>query len=72
MEVTDELIKMAAQNKVNIISTAYQTYYTAKNISLAKYVDDIMKKKDIMLFSEEDYLNDCKEDIEQSKHSKFP
>jgi manganese-dependent inorganic pyrophosphatase len=25
-----------------------------------------------MMFSEEDYLNDCKEDIEQSKHSKFP
>ncbi len=72
LEVTDELIEMAIKNKVNIIGTAYHTYYTAKNISLAKYVDDIMKKNDIMLFSEEDYLNDCKEDIEQSKHSKFP
>jgi len=72
LTVTDELIDMAAKNKVNIISTPYQTYYTAKNISLAKYVDDIMKKDDIMLFSEEDYLNDCKEDIEQSRHSKFP
>jgi manganese-dependent inorganic pyrophosphatase len=72
LTVTDDLIEMAAQNKVNMISTAYQTYYTAKNISLAKYVDDIMKKDDIMLFSEEDYLNNCKEDIEQSKHSKFP
>ena len=72
LEVTDELIEMAIKNKVNIIGTAYHTYYTAKNISLAKYVDDIMKKNDIMMFSEEDYLNDCKEDIEQSKHSKFP
>ncbi len=25
-----------------------------------------------MMFSDDDYLNDCKEDIEQSKHSKFP
>jgi manganese-dependent inorganic pyrophosphatase len=72
LKVTDELIEMAIKNKVNIIGTAYHTYYTAKNISLAKYVDDIMKKNDIMMFSEEDYLNDCKEDIEQSKHSKFP
>ena len=72
LKVTDELIEMAIKNKVNIIGTAYHTYYTAKNISLAKYVDDIMKKSDIMMFSEEDYLNDCKEDIEQSKHSKFP
>lgn len=72
LKIPDLLIQMALENKVNIISTAYQTYYTAKNISLSKYVDEIMKKKDIMLFCEEDYLNDCKEDIEQSKHSKFP
>lgn len=72
LDVTDELIELATKNKVNIVSTSYHTYYTAKNISLSKYVDDIMKKNDIMLFSEEDYLNDCKEDIEQSKHSKFP
>lgn len=72
LEVSQDLIELAEENKVNIIGTAYQTYYTAKNISLSKYVKDIMKDKDIMMFSEEDYLNDCKEDIEQSKHSKFP
>ena len=72
LEVTPQLLKKAAENKVNIISTAYHTYYTAKNITLAKYVDDIMKKNDIMMFYDDDYLNDSKEDIEQSKHSKFP
>ncbi|MGD9567600.1 MAG: putative manganese-dependent inorganic diphosphatase [Sedimentibacter sp.] len=72
LEVPSSLIKLAEENKVNIIGTAYQTYYTAKNISLSKYVKDIMKSKDIMMFSEEDYLNDCKEDVEQSRHSKFP
>lgn len=72
LEIPQNLIEAASKNKVNIISTAYKTYYTAKNISLAKYVDDIMKKKDIMMFSEDDYLNDCKEDIEKSRHSKFP
>jgi len=71
-DVPLDLVDMAAKNKVNIISTAYQTYYTAKNIILSKYVEDIMKSQDITMFSEEDYLNDCKEDIEQSKHSKFP
>jgi len=72
LQVSSDLIDMAIKNKVNIISTAYQTYYTAKNISLSKYVEDIMKSNDIMMFFEEDYLNDCKEDIEQSRHSKFP
>ncbi len=72
MEVSPDLIKQAEKNRVNIISTPYQTYYTAKNISLSKYVKDIMKGRDIMMFSDDDYLNDCKEDIEHSKHSKFP
>jgi manganese-dependent inorganic pyrophosphatase len=72
LEIPDDLIQMATTNKVNIISTAYQTYYTAKNIMLSKYVEDIMKSHDIMMFCDEDDLNDCKEDIEQSRHSKFP
>ncbi len=72
LEVPSDLVDMAKKNKVNIIRTSYQTYYTAKNIFLSKYVENIMKSQDIMLFSEEDYLNDCKEDIEQSRHSKFP
>lgn len=72
LEIPDDLIQMATKNKVNIISTAYQTYYTAKNIMLSKYVEDIMKSHDIMMFFDEDDLNDCKEDIEQSRHSKFP
>lgn len=72
MEVSNDLIEQAEANKVNIIRTPYHTYYTAKNISLSKYVKDIMKDKDIMMFSDDDYLNECKEDIEQSKHSKFP
>lgn len=72
LEVPHNLIDLAEQCRVNIIKTPYQTYYTAKNISLSKYVKDIMKSRDIVTFNEDDYLNDCKEDIEQSKHSKFP
>ena len=72
LEIQDDLIELASKNKVNIIRTTYQTYYTAKNILLSKYVENIMKSQDLMMFSEEDYLNDCKEDIEQSRHSKFP
>lgn len=72
LSISKHIIELAKNNKVNIISTAYQTYYTAKNIVLSKYVKDIMKEKDIMMFSEDDYLNDCKEDIEGSRHSKFP
>ena len=72
LKIPEDLIKMAAENKVNIIRTPYNTYYTAKNLGLSKYVNQIMKSKNLMCFTEEDYLDDCKEDIENSKHSKFP
>ncbi len=72
LQVSDELIQLAKKNKVSIIITPHKTYYTAKNIGLAKHVDCIMKSKDLVLFRESDYLDDCKEDIQSSKHSKFP
>lgn len=72
LEIPEHLLTLALEKKVNIISTGYNTYYTAKNISLSKYVRDIMKNSGIVKFTEDDYLNDCKEDIQQSKHSKFP
>lgn len=72
LDISEELINEAEKNKVNIIITPHQTYYTAKNIGLSKHVQSIMKSKDLVLFSELDYLDDCKEDIQSSKHSKFP
>jgi len=72
LKVPEDLIKIAAENKVNVIRTPYNTYYTAKNLGLSKYVNQIMKSTNLMCFTEEDYLDDCKEDIENSKHSKFP
>ncbi len=72
LNIPDYLIEMAFNNKVNIIRTPFLTYYTAKNIGLSKYVNSIMKSSNLMSFTEDDYLEDCKEDIENSKHSKFP
>ncbi|WP_326911157.1 putative manganese-dependent inorganic diphosphatase [Sedimentibacter sp. MB31-C6] len=66
------LLDLAKKNKINLIKTPFHTYYTAKNVSLSKYVNHIMKTSGLMIFTEDDYLEDCKEDIEQSKHSKFP
>lgn len=72
LSVPDYLVEMAKHNKVNMIRSSFLTYYTAKNIALSKYVNSIMKSKDLTSFIEDDYLEDCKEDIENSKHSKFP
>lgn len=72
LNVPPELVRMALKNKVNIIITPYNTYHTARNIGLSKYVNYTMKSDNLMCFTEDDYLDDCKDDIENSKHSKFP
>jgi len=72
LDIPDSLITHAKENKVNLIISPYKTYYTTKNISLSKYVSDIMIKSPIIKFEEDDYLEECKEEIENSKHSKFP
>lgn len=72
LDIPDSLITHAKKNKVNLIISPYKTYYTTKNISLSKYVSDIMIKSPIIKFEEDDYLEECKEEIENSKHSKFP
>ena len=72
LNIPKKLIDFAKENRVNIITSPYKTYYTAKNISLSKYVSDIMVKTYIVKFYENDYLEECKEEIETSRHSKFP
>ncbi len=72
LSVPDNLIEKAEQNKVNMIISTFLTYYTAKNLALSKFVQSIMKSRDLTMFMECDYLDECKEDIENSKHSKFP
>lgn len=72
LNVPSELVHMALENKVNIIITPYNTYHTARNIGLSKYVNNTMKSENLMCFTEDDYLDDCKDDMESSKHSKFP
>lgn len=72
LDIPKDLIEKARHNKINIIKTPYKTYYTAKNIALSKYVKSIMKSMDLVTFTEDDYLDDCKETVEHSRHSKFP
>lgn len=72
LNIPEKTVKLAKNNKINIIISPYKTYYTTKNISLSKYVKDIMKSQDLLKFYDEDYLDECKEDITNSRHSKFP
>ncbi len=72
LNIPERLIDYANENRVNLIISPYKTYYTAKNISLSKPVSEIMTKTHLLKFYEDTYLEDIKEELESTRHSKFP
>lgn len=72
MRIPDKLVGKAAVSGVNIIKTPYDTYYTSRVIGQTNTVGSIMQSDRLVKFKEHEYLDDCREIIQTSKHSKFP
>ncbi|HCX64069.1 MAG TPA: putative manganese-dependent inorganic diphosphatase, partial [Eubacteriaceae bacterium] len=71
-ELSPEVIRKAKEKGVNVITTNADTYETTKTIFLTNRIRNIMIHHNILFFKEEDYLEDCKDIIKDSDHSKFP
>ncbi|SHE94045.1 putative manganese-dependent inorganic diphosphatase [Alkalibacter saccharofermentans] len=71
-ELDEKITRAAKDNRVNMILTKFDTYEATKTIFLTNFVKNIMVKENILSFSEEDYLDDCRDIIKDSDHSKFP
>lgn len=67
----DEYITRAKENGVNIISTQNNTFQTTKLINLSNKLSSIMRR-DIVTVYNNSYLDDFKELLSNSRHSKFP
>lgn len=72
LEIPEKLVEKAKVKGVNIIRTSYDTYSTSKLINQTNFISTIMKTDRIMKFKENEYLENCKEIIQSSRHSKFP
>lgn len=71
-ELDEKIINASKENCVNMILTDFDTYEATKTIFLTNFVKNIMVKDNILSFAEEDYLDDCRDIIKDSDHSKFP
>lgn len=72
LEIPELLIEKAKVSGINIIRTSYDTYSTSKLINQTNFVSTIMNTDRILKFKVDEYLENCKEIIQSSKHSKFP
>ncbi len=72
LEIPEVLIDKAKVSGVNLIRTSYDTYSTSKLINQTNFVSTIMNTSRLMKFRIDEYLENCREIIQTSKHSKFP
>ncbi len=72
LEIPELLIEKAKVSGVNILMTPYDTYSTSKLINQTNFVSTIMNTDRLMKFRIDEYLENCRDIIQTSKHSKFP
>lgn len=72
LEVKEEHLKIAKQNKVNIIRTHYDTFHTAKLIGLSNYVKNLLTDTRTISFNENDYYDEFKEKSIKLGHNNYP
>lgn len=71
-QIKEEHIKIAKQNKVNIIRTEYDSFYTSKLIGLSNSISTIVNKDTSKIFHENDYYDNFKEITKKLKHNNYP
>ena len=71
-EVKEEHIKLAKENNVNIISTSYDTFHTAKMIGLSGYVGTLLTSARIEKINEKDYLETFIELSSKQGYNNYP
>ena len=71
-ELTDAEFKLAQENKVNIIITPYDTFKTARMITLANPIKSIKRSSSAVCFNTQDYLSDFLDVSSKVKHTNYP
>ena len=70
--IKKEHLDIARRNKVNIIKTKYDSFYTSKLIGLSNSISTIVKYDDSKVFHENDYYDSFKEATKKLKHNNYP
>lgn len=70
--IKDEHLKLAKQNKVNIIKAETTSLQTVKKINLCNYVSTLISTYSPISFLETDYVNDFLEKASKIRHTNYP
>ena len=71
-EIKEEHLKIAKENKVNVIKTSLDSYHTSKLLGLSNSISLIVTRDDSKVFYEKDYYDDFVEATKKLKHNNYP
>ena len=71
LTIDEEHIKLAKENKVNIIRTSMDTFTASKTIGLSNEIKTILHENSIS-FKETDFYDDFIEETKKLKHNNYP
>lgn len=70
--IKEEHLKLAKENKVNIIKTSYDSFKTIKYIGFADDLSRITLTNDIITFKEDGYVTEFTDIASKTKYSNYP
>lgn len=71
-DLKPEHLDIARKNKVNIIKTSYDTFHTAKLVSLSNYCSTLLTNSRNVSFREDDYYDEFKEQCVKLGYNNYP
>lgn len=71
-EIPQKYIDLAKENNITMISAPKDTYYISKVINMCNFNSRIMKTNNIIKFNEMEYLDDVKEELNNSQFRNYP
>ena len=71
-KITEENLKLAENNKINIIKTSTDSFHTSKLICLSNKIGTLLVEDTSKIFRENDYYTDFIEATKKLKHNNYP
>ena len=70
--IKSSMLKLASKNKINIISTSFDSFHTAKLVVLSDYIKNLLDNKRSHRFTENDYYDEFISLATKLKYNNYP
>lgn len=70
--VSDEVLKLAKENDVTVLSTKLDSFLAARLLPLSLPISYVMKSDDLIYFNQNDYIDEIKDIMTKTRYRAYP